>query len=64
MSFNGIKFESDDSDGPGNVSSSEQRVDSVSNFDAAEAAVAKLGIIMDEKSGELPSETMTLFYFV
>ena len=55
MSFNGIKFESDGSEASitgGNGSSSVLREDSVSHFDAAEAAVAKLGSIMDDQSGK------------
>jgi hypothetical protein len=60
MSFNDMKFESDGYDAstnrPANVSSSAYEEDySSNNFDAAEAAVAKLGSIMDDQSGKLPS---------
>jgi len=54
MSFNGIKFESDGSEASVNDTGNVHRFGSSSNFDAAEAAVAKLGGIMDDQSGKWP----------
>eukprot|EP00577_Skeletonema_sp_RCC1716_P013215 CAMPEP_0113413120 /NCGR_PEP_ID=MMETSP0013_2-20120614/23232_1 /TAXON_ID=2843 ORGANISM="Skeletonema costatum, Strain 1716" /NCGR_SAMPLE_ID=MMETSP0013_2 /ASSEMBLY_ACC=CAM_ASM_000158 /LENGTH=385 /DNA_ID=CAMNT_0000299725 /DNA_START=181 /DNA_END=1338 /DNA_ORIENTATION=- /assembly_acc=CAM_ASM_000158 len=50
MSFNGIKFELDGSEASVNDTGNVHRLGSSSNFDAAEAAVAKLGGIMDDQS--------------
>lgn len=52
MSFHGIKFELDGSEASVNDTGNVHRLGSSSNFDAAEAAVAKLGGIMDDQSGK------------
>eukprot|EP00573_Skeletonema_grethae_P009685 CAMPEP_0201694184 /NCGR_PEP_ID=MMETSP0578-20130828/6534_1 /ASSEMBLY_ACC=CAM_ASM_000663 /TAXON_ID=267565 /ORGANISM="Skeletonema grethea, Strain CCMP 1804" /LENGTH=388 /DNA_ID=CAMNT_0048179827 /DNA_START=179 /DNA_END=1345 /DNA_ORIENTATION=- len=49
MSFNGIKFESDGSEASANEAGNVNRLGS-NNYEAAEAAVAKLGGIMDDQS--------------
>ncbi len=51
MSFNGIKFESDGSEASANEAGNVNRLGS-NNYEAAEAAVAKLGGIMDDQSGK------------
>ncbi len=52
MSFNGIKFESDGSEASANGAGNVNRFESSNNYEAAEAAVAKLGGIMDDQSGK------------
>eukprot|EP00574_Skeletonema_japonicum_P012529 CAMPEP_0201728488 /NCGR_PEP_ID=MMETSP0593-20130828/16084_1 /ASSEMBLY_ACC=CAM_ASM_000672 /TAXON_ID=267983 /ORGANISM="Skeletonema japonicum, Strain CCMP2506" /LENGTH=392 /DNA_ID=CAMNT_0048220609 /DNA_START=192 /DNA_END=1370 /DNA_ORIENTATION=- len=50
MSFNGIKFELDGSEASANGAGNVNRFESSNNYEAAEAAVAKLGGIMDDQS--------------
>ena len=50
MSFNGIKFESDGFEASVNDTGNVDRLGPSNNFDAAEAAVAKLGGIMNDQN--------------